>query len=68
MGTAKEIMINETDLINEADLDAVISELRVGLDQIDQAILIFERLASKKKPDGANPPKSGSSPAQSPGN
>jgi hypothetical protein len=37
-------------MINEIDLDIVISELRVELDRIDRAILVFERLALEKKP------------------
>ena len=36
-------------MINETDLDIVISELRVELDRIDRAILVFERLALDKK-------------------
>ena len=60
MGTAKKIRINETDLVNEADLEAAISELRVGLDQIDRAILMFERLASKRKPRRCKPSQASS--------
>jgi hypothetical protein len=37
-------------MINEIDLDIVISELRGELDRIDRAILVFERLALEKKP------------------
>jgi hypothetical protein len=36
-------------MINETDLDTVISELRVELDRVDRAIQVFERLASSKK-------------------
>ena len=36
-------------MINENDLNIVISELRVELDRIDRAILVFERLALEKK-------------------
>jgi len=36
-------------MINESNLDNVISELRVELDRIDRAILVFERLALEKK-------------------
>jgi hypothetical protein len=39
----KDIMINET------NLDGVIAELRVELDRIDRAIVVFEKLASQKK-------------------
>ena len=37
-------------MINETDLDVVISELRIELDRIDRAILVFERLALEEKP------------------
>jgi hypothetical protein len=37
-------------MINEIDLDTVISELRVELDRIDRAIVVFERLSTEKKP------------------
>ena len=36
-------------MINETDLDTVISELRVELERIDRAILVFERMALEKK-------------------
>jgi hypothetical protein len=36
-------------MINETDLDVVIAELRVELDRIDRAIVVFEKLALQKK-------------------
>jgi len=42
-------------MINETDLDTVISELRLELDRVDRAILVFERLASEKKTNRRKP-------------
>jgi len=36
-------------MINEARLDAVIAELRMELDRVDRAIVVFEKLAVEKK-------------------
>jgi hypothetical protein len=38
-------------MIDETDLDRVISSLRLELDRVDKAIVVFERLASQKKTD-----------------
>ena len=35
-------------MINEAKLDSVITELRMELDRIDRAILVFEKMAIEK--------------------
>jgi hypothetical protein len=35
-------------MINDTDIDLVISDLRMELDRIDRAILVFEKLASEK--------------------
>lgn len=42
-------------MINEIDIDSVISELRVELDRIDRAILVFEKLALEKKASRRRP-------------
>ncbi|HEV3331221.1 MAG TPA: hypothetical protein VG096_09585 [Bryobacteraceae bacterium] len=42
-------------MFNEADLAAMISGLRLELGQIDRAILVFEDLASQKKPCRSKP-------------
>jgi hypothetical protein len=48
-------------MINETDLDTVISELRLELDRVDRAILVFERLASEKKTSRRRPTQAASS-------
>lgn len=47
-------------MMNETDLDTVISELRLELDRVDRAILVFERLASEKKTNRRKPSREAS--------
>ena len=42
-------------MISETKLDSVLSELRAELDRIDQAILVFEKLALEKRTSRERP-------------
>ncbi len=54
------VRIGKDNMMNETDLDTMISELRLELDRVDRAILVFERLASEKKTNRHKPSRAAS--------